>query len=118
MVAVWPADLPQSPLVGGFQETLPQLGIRTTMDLGPAKTRRRYTAGVTRWAIAFRFSETNRRSFLVFWKDTLEGGTQPFILPHPLTAEQLTCRIIGEPTFTPLSRGMFWNADMNIEILP
>ncbi|QLH37711.1 MAG: hypothetical protein HWD60_00095 [Defluviicoccus sp.] len=45
MSAVWPSSLPQKPLVDGFSETAPNLVVRSPMDVGPAKVRRRATAG-------------------------------------------------------------------------
>ena len=42
----WPASLPQYLLTRNYSESAPNLVIRTTMDAGPAKVRRRFTAGV------------------------------------------------------------------------
>jgi hypothetical protein len=39
----WPESLPQSPLVDGLQETLPDNLLRTKMEQGPPKLRRRGT---------------------------------------------------------------------------
>jgi hypothetical protein len=118
MVAAWPPDLPAAPLASGFQETAPVLAARTQMDIGPAKTRRRYTVGVTRWNASFRFTNAQMISFQAFWTDTLDGGIQPFTFSHPRTGNVMTCRIVGEPTYTPLSRGINWQAAMNMELLP
>jgi len=45
-MATWPASLPQTVKATSFQETAPKEVIRTQMDAGPAKVRRRFTAGV------------------------------------------------------------------------
>ncbi len=42
----WPTSLPQYLLTRNYSETALNLVIRTTMDAGPAKVRRRFTAGV------------------------------------------------------------------------
>lgn len=42
----WPTALPQYLLNRNYKETAPDLVIRTKMDAGPAKVRRRFTAGV------------------------------------------------------------------------
>ena len=59
-MAVWPLDLPQKPLLQGFSETLPNLVTRSPMDIGPAKVRRRSTAGVTQLQCVFRLSTAHR----------------------------------------------------------
>ena len=51
--AVWPPSLPQGPRLEDLEETPPTLAIRTGMDVGPAKVRRRAVAGVTSGADGF-----------------------------------------------------------------
>ncbi len=43
---VWPPSLPQRPLAQGFSEQAPDTLIRTQMEAGPPKVRRRFTAGI------------------------------------------------------------------------
>ena len=44
----WPATLPQEILAEGYEEGLPDVLVRTKMDAGPDKVRRRATAGEDR----------------------------------------------------------------------
>lgn len=118
MAPTWPANLPQYPLSDGFQETMPQLSLRTPMDAGPAKVRRRFSEGVTRWSVSYPFTEAQRLAFWVFWKDEIEGGSAPYNYPDPRTGDVLLVRIVGEPTFSPNARGTRWTGAMQIEILP
>jgi len=54
MTPLWPPSLPQSPLGDSFAEQPPNLIVRSPMDVGPAKVRRRSTAGVSRLQLAQR----------------------------------------------------------------
>ena len=84
-MAAWPSDLPQKPLVQGFSETPPNLLTRSPMDVGPAKVRRRSTAGVTVLQCVFRLTTTQRASLLTFWQTTLAGGSLSYTWTHPIS---------------------------------
>jgi hypothetical protein len=114
----WPADLPQKPLVDGFEEKAPTLVARTTMDVGPAKVRRRATVGLTQMKCAFRMSAAQRASLLTFWQTTLAGGSLSFSWAHPVSGAGITCRIVEPPTFSPAAGGVAWVAALTIEVLP
>ena len=114
----WPSDLPQQPLVQGFSETAPQLAVRTSMDVGPAKVRRRATAGVTQLKCAFRLSAAQRASLLTFWQTTLAAGARSYTWTHPISGAAITCRIVEPPGFTPAAGGVAWLAALSIEVLP
>ena len=102
----WPSDLPQKPLVQGFSETAPQLAVRSPMDVGPAKVRRRATAGVTQLKCAFRLSAAQRASLLTFWQTTLQGGALAFAWTHPISGAAISCRIVEPPAFEPVAGGV------------
>ena len=114
----WPSDLPPRPLVEGFAETAPTLTVRSPMDVGPAKVRRRVTAGVTQLKCSFRLSTTQRASLLTFWQTTLAGGAFSYTWAHPISGAAITCRIVDPPAFTPAAGGVSWVAALNIEVLP
>jgi hypothetical protein len=117
-MASWPSTLPQVPLVRDYSEQSPDLTIRSTVDTGPAKVRRRATSGVTVLTCTFRLSLSQRDTLDSFWKTTLKGGSIAFTWNHPITSSSITCRIVNPPTYTPLVRGSFWNTTLKIEILP
>ena len=50
---VWPAGLPQRPSVGGYQERFTETALRTPMEAGAAKLRRRFTRSRTITAVPF-----------------------------------------------------------------
>jgi hypothetical protein len=88
------------------------------MDVGPAKVRRRATAGVTQLKCAFRLSAAQRASLLTFWQTTLAGGSLSYSWTHPISGAGITCRIVEPPGFTPAAGGVSWVAALSIEVLP
>ena len=117
-MAAWPVDLPQKPLVQGFSETLPNLVTRSPMDIGPAKVRRRSTAGVTQLQCVFRLSAAQRASLLTFWQTTLAGGSLSYNWVHPISGAGIVCRIVEPPALAPATGGVAWAASLKIEVLP
>jgi hypothetical protein len=103
----WPSDLPPAPLVQGFEEKAPQLAVRTNMDVGPAKVRRRTTAGVTQMKCTFRLSATQRASLLAFWQTTLAGGSLSYTWTHPISGALISCRVVEPPALTPVGNSGF-----------
>jgi|APTNR8051073442_1049403.scaffolds.fasta_scaffold03577_7 hypothetical protein len=117
-MTTWPAELPPRPLVDGFAETPAELAVRSPMEVGPAKVRRRATAGVTKLECRFRLTPTQRASLLAFWQTTLKGGVLRFDWTHPVTDAPISCRIIAPPAFTPIAGGVAWQAALSLEVLP
>ena len=117
-MAAWPSDLPQKPLLQGFSETPPNLLTRSPMDVGPAKVRRRSTAGVTVLQCVFRLTTTQRASLLTFWQTTLAGGSLSYTWTHPISGAGIVCRIVDPPALAPAAGGVAWAATMKIEVLP
>lgn len=118
-MADWPADLPQQPLVqAGFRETMPKLTVRSAMDVGPAKVRRRATAGVSVLECTFRLSAAQRAQLLAFWQDTLAGGALSYGWTHPISGAAIVCRIVEPPSLEPAGGGVAWWARLRIEVLP
>lgn len=116
MVA-WPASLPQSPLLRGFVETAPDGLLRTAMDTGPAKTRRRFTAAVRPVKYPLLLTTAQTETLDDFFVNTLASGALSFTHIHPRTTLAATYRIIGKPQYIPVS-GSKWTTILDLEILP
>ena len=84
-MATWPASLPSAPLVGGFSETLPDTLIRTSMDVGADKVRRRSTVQVIDMKMAFLLSKAQLATLTTFFITTTNGGADKFTFDHPIT---------------------------------
>ena len=80
----WPAaPFPQVPLVEGYDEAAPSTTVRTKMDAGPPKVRRRYTAGVRNFGIMLDLTLAQVETLDAFYVTTLHGGDE---VTHSLPA--------------------------------
>jgi hypothetical protein len=91
--------------------------LRTEMDQGPAKTRRRTTAGVRTLTMAYILSAAQTAVLDDFYLEDLSGGSLSFDYTHPRTAATVTTRFKKPPAYIPLNGGYF-RAVLEMEILP
>ena len=110
----WPDTLPQFWQQDGYQETLPDVTIRSEMDAGPAKSRRRFTAQVTPIKSKMNLSVAQKGYLETFYNTTTAGGSLSFTFPHD-GADVL--RFIKPPVLSKKS-GLRWTADFELEKLP
>lgn len=75
--AFWPTALPQL-LVEAYSETMGKESIRTQMDAGPAKMRKRFTAAPRPLASKILLPVSDVPLFEGFYYETLQGGSLPF----------------------------------------
>lgn len=121
--AVWPAELPQAPLVSGLEETLPDLTVRSQPDLGPAITRARFSAGVTPVTITLKMTRGQLTTFWAFFLDSIAGGALPFDWKDHRTKADRTYRITSQPKTRPGAPGLasqrdVWTVTFTAEMLP
>jgi hypothetical protein len=117
VTAIWPETLPAYFLIDGYGESEPDTVLRTPMETGPAKLRRRGTNAVRPVRGMIRISYAQRTTLSAFYQDTLAGGTLPFEWVHPTTREAATFRFVSKPAYTPAA-GVKLNATLDLEILP
>jgi len=115
---VWPASLPQEPLAQGFSERAPNTLIRTTMEAGPPKARRRFTAGVRNIECQLRLTPAQTATLDLFFDTTIAGGALSFDWKHPRDGAPATFRFVEPPSYTPVARGALWQASLRLESLP
>ena len=119
----WTAtSLPQYSLLSGYTEAPPDLTIRTQMDHGAAKVRRRFTAGPEVVVVPLWLTDAQVDELKDFYSDAVEGagsfgGTAVFDWVHPRTGDAAEMRFLGPPTFTPTTTDLFRCA-LKLEILP
>ena len=116
----WPTSLPQTPLLGGFAESLNISTLRTPMDNGPAKTRRR-SALPTPIQCSFAMTSAQVVTLEDFVKNTL-FGVRRFNFTHPRLNTSVEARIVPGRDgkyydLTPLG-GDMWHVSLAMEILP
>lgn len=120
-IPAWPTagNFPQTPQKG-FTESIGVNVIRSNMDAGPAKQRRRGTRPNT-MDLSFIMTTAQTSTLETFIKDTLLG-VKRFSFPHPRTSTTVEARIV------PQSEGEFfrlqylapgyWQTSLKFEILP
>lgn len=110
----WPDTLPQAWLQEGYQETLPEVMIRSEMDAGPAKVRRRFTAQVAPIKSKMVLTAAQKGYLETFFNTTTAGGSLSFTFPHDGSD---ILRFTKSPTFS-FKGGLTWTADFDLEKLP
>jgi len=78
-MSTWPVTLPQYPLISNHSTKLQTQSIRSKMDIGPAKVRRRFSAGTSDWSCSIIVPTVAILDvFNDFYLNTLQGGSLTF----------------------------------------
>ena len=112
----WPGTLPKVLRLSGLSNSLPNLTIRSQMDIGPAKVRRRTTAAVEPVAGSIVLTEQQTESLDTFFITTLKGGALSFNWIHPRTLTPVEMRMVSPPKYDS-AQGLFI-ATLDLEVLP
>jgi len=83
----WPELLPSGLLADGFSKQPQSIVIRTAMDAGPKKARRRYTARTVKYSGKQVFNEAELMVFEQFFHTVLADGVLRFNFEDPVTGE-------------------------------
>jgi hypothetical protein len=102
----WPAGLPATLLLEGLQAVPQSNVIRTAMDAGPQKARRRYTAVPKAFTGKLRLDPDQRVILENFYRHTLADGVLRFNFTDPQTMEVREFRFTGDYTEASLD-GLF-----------
>ena len=94
---VWPSALPRHVGISSYQERFAETALRTPMEAGIAKLRRRYTAAPRQFDMSIRMSAEQVSLLCDFFEDTCAGGTLAFDWLHPRTTAPATFRFIDAP---------------------
>jgi hypothetical protein len=114
---VWPSSLPQQVDQATYAEDLANVVERSEMDTGPAKVRRRFTAGIQPMQATVTVTIAQAATLETFFDDTLEGGSLEFQWVHPRTQATARIRFVVPPTLTPRGPNYFV-ASLALEVLP
>ena len=114
--AAWPATLP-SDVLQGYVEGGGKSLLRTTMDAGPAKQRRRFTAVARPFQVTIELTRAQVAAFDSFVTTTLQGASLPFDWTHPRKGTAVTFRFTEEPDMRH-HVGELWRVPLKLEILP
>jgi len=131
----WPSGLQQNLNVENFSNSMQDALLRSSVDAGPSKVRRRFSA-VTEYVQGSIIIDTNIANkvfedgvyelgvymdkgytfFIDFWKNKIKYGAIPFEWKHPLTEEPATFRLKNWRISARLP--MYYVVDLDLEILP
>lgn len=114
MTAVWPGDLPQAPLTSGYSEKLQDNVVRSTMDAGPRKIRKRYTSAPITIDCTFFMDQTQLATFRTFYGTTLQDGSLPFEWTVPSSNTTLSFMFVEPPSISIIDPILF-NVKVKLE---
>ena len=115
----WPATLPQSPLLEGFQGAPPDRLIATEVDAGVPKVRQQFTAGYSRLQCQWKMNATQFNDFRQWLATDLAGGSIGFVWPNPyVSGNTLNVRFAPKnlPRWVPA--GIRWLVSAEVWVLP
>ena len=114
----WPSTLPQRFLAADYSDTLPDNVIKTQMDSGPPKRRRKTTANIRIISGSMIMTTAQWNSLVTFFQDTL-NETLPFNLPEPGNDEGGLLNVVfsGPPQRQYFGPGR-WHVALRFEVQP
>lgn len=115
-MATFPASLP-APALNTLRESPPNNTIRTEMDKGPKKSRRRTTANIRPISFMLKLSPAEVDTLDTFYDTTTFSGADSFTYTHPRTAATVTARFTQPPEYSEVE-GVIYNCSLSLEILP
>ena len=84
MAQAWPLNVPNILQQSGFSYSRQSGVIRTDMDTGPAKVRRRFTAVVKKYRGQLIMTRTEFSTFETWFETIIMMGSLTFMFPDPL----------------------------------
>ena len=117
MAATWPASLQQVLNEQGFTYEIGDTAIRSEMETGMPKVRRRFTKPINKLSCSILLNISQYSTFSVFFNTTLNGGVNTFNFNNPLSASTSEFRFITPPQISPLG-GQVFQVSMQWEEIP
>ena len=115
-MTAWPTTLP-NPAIGTFNESPPDNSIRSSMDKGYDKVRRRTTACVRSISFTLGLTRTQCETLDEFYVTTTASGRVSFDYMHARIKETVEARFAQKPSYRDVS-GVKWDCGVELEILP
>jgi hypothetical protein len=111
----WPEVLPKTLLMEGLTVKRNSNVVRTQMDAGPKKTRRRYTASVKTFTGSMLLDEEQRFILEQFYRTVIADGVLRFFFTDPQTLETAEFRFTED--YTVIEIGGLFEITMSLERL-
>jgi hypothetical protein len=116
-VPAWPATLPQTLIMDGYGEAPGENQLRSNMEVGPAKMRRRATSAARKVSGSLILTLAQLAYFKTFYNTTLLGGTLRFTWLDP-TDSTTTVEMRFSKTPSWVAEDIHFRVSMSLEILP
>lgn len=113
-MATWPSNF--CPLIGSYQESPPDNIIVSSMDVGPAKYRRRTTADVRPISFSLFLKKDDVAVLDNFYVNEVFSGADEFDFTHPRTGVMHKARFTAQPQYR--SRSIGYDVSIQLEIMP
>ena len=115
----WPLTLPQKPLTEGYREAPVAGAIRSPMEMGPAKQRRRFTGNLITITCVFDLTVAQKATLDTFWFTTLGCGAAAFDWAHPVSGAVVSARFVADqpPTIVAKDASLFF-VECQLEVTP
>lgn len=110
----WPADLPSLVPTDEYTEEWDGGTIRSDMDVGSAKVRRRFFRTRRTFARMIYLTAAQYASLLLWYDTVLGGGAVPFQVQHPISGELLLLRFAGNIKVTTIGP-LYYAAHVTVE---
>lgn len=115
-VPSWPSTLPVELLMRGYSQSSPDLLVKSSVDAGPAKVRRRFTAGVQPVTGNLLLTRTELGYLRTFYDTTLLGGSLRFTWLEPITRTSKEFRFTSPIKWN--SNDGYYDVNLELEMLP
>lgn len=121
-MTTWPIDLPQRAFLPVSEARRPAV-LRSPMDAGPDKLRRRFTAAARHLTLSMLLTGEQRAVFDAFYAVDLEEGALTFDWIDPATGETVALRFREPPQYELLrthqtAGARLWRVTLPVETLP
>jgi len=114
----WPTSLPSLVNSESFSMDIGDTLIKTDMDIGPSKVRRRSTRSVDNYTITMDLNQSQVLALKTFFSTTLNGGATTFYFTDPLTNIVEIFRFKKPPAFSPIGSAGYFKVSMSWEKMP
>ena len=104
---VWPTTLQQYVNTDSFSYQKGSTTLKSDVDVGPSKIRRRFTKSVDTMSASIWLTADEYTTFETFYNTEVAGGATAFNFNHPITNATLLVRFANEPNYRPLSGTRF-----------
>ena len=100
MSETWPASLPTDIITDGFNQQAKPTAIRTQMEAGLDKIRRRYTTEIINSSVSMVITFAQYSTLETFFNTTLKGGVLSFNFTDPADSTEYEYRFLEPPSYS------------------